>query len=409
LRYRVHGRFGTVVLAGLVGLIGAGAIGVNAVQVALKPPLIDCPPNTLPDMGESVYHPSQETIARLRQYQAEHRDEYAGEYLASDAIVEAVTGHLDEHRRAYEAILGSPAHLKMMKLRFPESQIKSLMDRISNDMGQLQQNGIRILMISGTGIYQRVELQVSNESTRARAILRERYDTSMLCLIPVPTSAVQPPAYDPNGSLTCYVGGRVDPSQFFSPSALAAPPPSAEQLASDPPGAALRDFLAQDAASPSSVFRDAKDGWKVLSRRPNEVRYGHQRGDRVDYVAVIGQNGGPWKWMGGGDCHPRHPGTTTWHYSVSPANPTVLLITYETGSCDGPADVTKARQVYVDEGSSQVVVAIILSADKPRGGVCAGIGMLLHTEVHLKTPLGSRPLLDGGPVPPQSAELGTNP
>lgn len=392
-------------LAGLVGLVGAGAIGVKAVQVALKPPLIDCPSNNLPDMGGALYQPSQETIARLRQYQAEHRNDYAGEYPASDAIVEAVTGHLDEHRRAYEAILGAPGHLKMIQLKYPEWQIKSLTDRISNDREQLRRNGIRILMISGTGIYQRVELQVSDESMRARAILRERYDTSMLCLIPSPTTTVEPPAYDPNGSLTCYVGGRVDPSQFFSAAALAAPPPSAEELASDPPGAALRDFLTRDAGSASSVFRDAKDGWKVLVRHPNEVRYGHQRGARVDYVAIIGQNGGPWKWMGGGDCHPRHPGTTTWRYSVSPANPSVLLITYETGTCDGPAEVTKAREVYVDEGNSQVVVAIILAADKPRGGVCAGVGMLLQTEVHLKAPLGSRALLDGGPVPPQPAEL----
>jgi hypothetical protein len=397
------------VLAGLVGLVGAGAIGVNAVQVALKPPLVDCPPHNLPDMGASLYNPSPETTAELGQYQASHRDEYAGQYLASDAIVEAVTGHVEEHRRAYDAILKAPGHLKMIKLKYPEWQIKALMERISNDRVQLQRNGIQMLSISGMGIYQHVELQISDQSSRARAILRDRYDTDMLCLIPIPTRAIEPPAYDPNGPLTCYVGGRVDPSQFFSPSALAAPPPSAEQLASDPPGAALRDFLTRDAASASSVFRDAKDGWKVLRRRPNEVRYGHQRGDRVDYVAIIGQNGGPWKWMGGGDCHPRHPGTTTWRYSVSPANPAVLLITYETGTCDGPAEVTKAREVYLDEGSSRVVVAIILSADKPRGGVCAGVGMLLQMEVHLKAPLGSRPLLDGGPVPPQPAELGTNP
>ncbi len=225
----------------------------------------------------------------------------------------------------------------------------------------------------------------------------------MLCLIPVPTKAIEPPAYDPNGPLTCNLGG-VGPSRFFSQSALTAPPPPTEELASDPPGAALRDFLARDAGS---VYRDARDGWKVLVRHPNEVRYGHQRGDRVDYVAVIGQNGGPWKWMGGGDCRPRHPGTTTWRYSVSLANLAVLLITYDTGSCDGPAEVIKAREVYVDEGSSRVVVAITLSPDKPRGGVSAGVGMTLQTEFHLKAPLGSRPLVDGGPVPLQPAELGS--
>jgi hypothetical protein len=402
-------RIGTLLITVFTALAGAGLTGVHAAQVALKPPLVNCPPQNLPDIGTSLYQPSSETTDRLRQYEYSHWSEYAGGYLASDGIVEAVTGHLDQHRRAYESIVNAPGHLKVIQVKYAQWQLRDLRDRIWNDRKQLQQLGVTLWAISDDGIYQHVQLQVSDETSRGRAILKDRYDTGMLCLIPIPASAIEPPAYDPNGPLTCYVGGRVDPSQFFSPSALAAPPPSAEQLASDPPGAALRDFLTRDAASASSVFRDAKDGWKVLSRRPNEVRYGHQRGDRVDYVAIIGQNGGPWKWMGGGDCHPRHPGTTTWRYSVSPANPAVLLITYETGSCDGPAEVTKAREVYLDEGTSRVVVAIILSADKPRGGVCAGVGMLLQTEVHVKAPLGSRPLLDGGPVPPQPAELDTSP
>jgi hypothetical protein len=389
------------VLAGLVGLVGAGAIGVNAVQVALKPPLVDCPPHNLPDMGASLYNPSPETTAELGQYQASHRDEYAGQYLASDAIVEAVTGHVEEHRRAYDAILKAPGHLKMIKLKYPEWQIKALMERISNDRVQLQRNGIQMLSISGMGIYQHVELQISDQSSRARAILRDRYDTDMLCLIPIPTRAIEPPAYDPNGPVACGMG-QVDPSGFFPQDALRAAPPPAEQLYGDAPGAALRDFLVRDAGS---VYRDAKDGWKVLNRRPDEVRYGHQRGDTVDYVAVIGQNGGPWKWMGGGDCRPHHPGTTSWQYSVSMADPATLVIRYLTGIC-GPGGVQKVKEIYVDESSDRVVVAIIPSPMESRTGMCNTVGITLQTQVKLKRPLGNRTVLDGGPIPPQPAEHG---
>jgi len=103
---------------------------VHAAQVTLKPPLVNCPPQNLPDIGASLYQPSPETTGRLRQYEHTHWSEYAGSYVASDGIVEAVTGHLDEHRRAYKSIVNAPGHLKVIQVKYAQWQLHDLADRI---------------------------------------------------------------------------------------------------------------------------------------------------------------------------------------------------------------------------------------------------------------------------------------
>ncbi len=205
----MQARIGTFLIAVLTALGGAGLTGVHTVQVALRPPLVDCQPLRLPGFGRPSYQPSPEAIERIRQYQYSHWGEYGGEYVSADSLVEAVTGHVDEYRRAYESLLNDPGHLKVIKVRYGQWQLRALRNRIWKDRKQLQQLGITLWAISDDGIYQHGQLQVSDETSRGRAILKDRYDTGMLCLIPVPARAVEPPAYDPNGPLTCYVG-RVD-------------------------------------------------------------------------------------------------------------------------------------------------------------------------------------------------------
>jgi hypothetical protein len=121
-------------------------------------------------------------MERITQYQDSHSGEYGGRYVSTDSLVIAVTGHVDENRRAYERLLNDPGHLKVIKVRYAQWQLHDLRDRIWNDRKQLQQLGITLWGISDDGIYQVVQLGVSDTTPRTRAILRDRYDSAMLCI-----------------------------------------------------------------------------------------------------------------------------------------------------------------------------------------------------------------------------------
>jgi len=87
------------------------------------------------------------------------------------------------------------------------------------------------------------------------------------------------------------------------------------------------------------------------------------------------------------------------------ADPATKEIRYLTGIC-GPGGVQKVKEIYVDESSDRVVVAIIPSPMESRTGMCNTVGITLQTQVKLKRPVGNRTVLDGGPIPPQPAEHG---
>ena len=172
----------TFLIAVLTALGGAGLTGVHTIQVALKPPLLDCQPSRLPGFGGPTYQPSPDAMERITQYQYGHWGEYGGMYVSTDSLVIAVTGHVDEYQRAYERLLNDPGHLKVIKVRYAQWQLRDLRDRIWNDRKQLQQLRITLWAISDDGIYQAVQLGVSDTTTRTRAILRDRYETAMFCI-----------------------------------------------------------------------------------------------------------------------------------------------------------------------------------------------------------------------------------
>jgi hypothetical protein len=132
-------------------------------------------------MGHS-YQIDDATMTLLRQYQYSHWGEYAGDYVTGDALVEAVTGHVEEHRRAYESILNAPGHLQVIKLKYAQWQLRDLANRIYKERNELQQLGVTLWSLADDGIYQVVQLGLSDTSPRTRGILRDRYDTAMLCI-----------------------------------------------------------------------------------------------------------------------------------------------------------------------------------------------------------------------------------
>ena len=210
-----------------------------------------------------------------------------------------------------------------------------------------------------------------------------------------PPQILSPPKYDPSGAIGC--GQSVtDPAYFFAQSVLTQEPPPDAVIQSDPAGAALLSFV-RGPGSPS-FYQKAQTGWKLLARKQGIVLYG-QGTPHLEWQATMKDGPGGWKWTGGGACAASHPGTTTWRYSLATSDPALLRVEYDTGSCsaDGPPELI--QEVYVHEEPERVVLAVILGSAITGGHSCAGVGRIGHTTVRLLSPLGSRGLFDGGPVP----------
>ena len=206
------------------------------------------------------------------------------------------------------------------------------------------------------------------------------------------------------GRLSC---GGADGSPTFTTAMLNGPALPDSVVFGDGPGRALRAFLAGRYGTAYPITREGE--WIMILREPAQVTYVHRQANGLVALGPRKERG-KWKVTGWGGCEPRYQGSIRWEVGALPGPGTVTFpIGYITGGkCNGPThELLGLDHVDVVETIEAVTITLYRAQDlpppgwkPPKNAGCSAGGTMARTTVALKSPMGTRQLLDGGPVPP---------
>ncbi len=205
---------------------------------------------------------------------------------------------------------------------------------------------------------------------------------------------------------------QVDCGGVSVPVAMLAAPGGAETGTSKA-SAALRAFLANNPWKGEGTVT-AKN-WLLLSQTSKTLVYGQRTGRiGVGTVVTLTGNGSAFIPTTLGGCGPAGPGG---HESGEPVEATVrgseLTLRWENGSNCGTGSARIARvesRVLVQEAAQSVHILLLSkpapnTGSLPAGQFCAGVGLPSTAHITLKTPLGTRTLVDDSRVPGSAVDV----
>jgi hypothetical protein len=213
---------------------------------------------------------------------------------------------------------------------------------------------------------------------------------------PSETPSVTPPTF--TGDIACSVGGFVQ----FPKAMMDGPQLTREQFAETDTGKLLTSFFQTEEAE-GAFFQTAR-GFSIVSK---SLVLTYDGVVPSWYVIIQGDRVTGW-----GTCGPTLVSgdliASRWQPAVGwNRNSTVIPIKVEGGACvkNGSNEVTtEITRVDVTEQADRVDV-VVWTKEKPLpGGFCAGVGVLLDSEITLSSPLGDRALYNTGFIPPTRAD-----
>lgn len=205
---------------------------------------------------------------------------------------------------------------------------------------------------------------------------------------------------DASGGVACSVAGGTK----FSSSFLNGPELSREEFADTPVGAELDAFFVDGPGAPEGGQYQNAEGFSIVS---DSLVLGYS--DRLPDSFFVIEGGDVAGW---GSCSPNLVSDDLVAGRWEPAGPInirerTISLQVEGGACetdDGQEILTEVVDVDVEETESQVTITA-WTRDKPFEGLCAGVGIMLDSQVELSSPLGDRSLLDGGTIPPRVVDF----
>lgn len=212
----------------------------------------------------------------------------------------------------------------------------------------------------------------------------------------------------PPGEVACSVAGATR----FSSSFLNGPEMSREEFGATPVGAAMEEFFVDGPGAPEGGQYERAEGFSIVS---DALVLGYNGLIPDSFFAIEG--GGVTGW---GGCSPNLVSDDLIAARWGPAGPIdtgerTISLRVEGGACvtdEGQDNLTEVVSVDLEETASQVTVTAWIR-NKAFAGFCAGVGIMLDSDVELSSPLGDRLLLDGGTIPPTvvdfEASAGTPP
>lgn len=94
-------------------------------------------------------------------------------------VVVSVVADRQRHLEALRARYRLRGLLRVRSVRFTERQLRSLMDRITADLDELDRTGVEVRSVSLYIARNRVEVTLDDPSSRARRLLRRRYGPAL--------------------------------------------------------------------------------------------------------------------------------------------------------------------------------------------------------------------------------------
>jgi hypothetical protein len=123
--------------------------------------------------------------ANVRDYLSQHADEFGGEYVGKAGLRQYVvifTGHLDEHRKALQAIYAYPQDLIVQGATFSLQQLDSTQSRIFGDRTPLLSHGVDLTVVGANIRHNVVSVGVSTLTQSVVDELQKRYPTPDWCV-----------------------------------------------------------------------------------------------------------------------------------------------------------------------------------------------------------------------------------
>jgi hypothetical protein len=199
----------------------------------------------------------------------------------------------------------------------------------------------------------------------------------------------------PGPLVSCTRGER----DVFPESRLSGDPLSREELVDVAMGAGLAESLPVGGFGPEEGFYSTADGFLIL----DDSMIGSVIDGRVVGYFYLEQRDSDWVLRSWGECTPRRIDgelvAEEWQLEQVPAPESETLeISVLGGMCAGTDIQTEIVSVDVAETAEAVIVTVWATTPE-RVESCAGLGRMIPTDVVLESPVGDRPILDGGMVP----------
>lgn len=110
----------------------------------------------------------------VQTYGDAHPDEFAGVYFDQangGRLVARFTGHLDEHQRALDALLGGPGRVVVLPAELTSATLERIVKSLGNDYQKLNHQGIELLTMAPDIIHNDVKVEAKSDSPDAKVTL----------------------------------------------------------------------------------------------------------------------------------------------------------------------------------------------------------------------------------------------